>query len=152
MNTNAKRLALRVLVGPEHLWEKRLTTRNLLGAVTSLDWMRTQFLVLFAFFVLGCIPLLTTDPLLPSERPAGMAEELPVNWPTIETHRAQGAEVCGGRIVAAGPHTPSRDVVVVGQDGRTGLMDTGEAWDRNESENEYDDVWVIGVCKKHIER
>ena len=152
MNASTKHRILRVIAGPEHTWETRLSGKNLLGAVTSLNWMRTQFLVLMAFFVLGCIPLLTTDPLLPDERPAGVEEALPVNSPSIETHRAQGEEVCGGAIVAPSKKTPSRDAVVVKLDGSVVLMDTAEVWDRHENKNENDGVWVVGVCKSHIER
>lgn len=151
MNTNAKYLVKRVLVGPEATWDRRLSVSSLLTSGLP-NWVSAQFLVFAALLVLAFIPSLTTDVLFPNERPASMRDSLPVNWPTFETHRAEAEEVCKGKVVPASEKTPSPDAVVVGLDGRTVLMDTDELWDRVESKNEYDNVWTIGVCKSHIQK
>lgn len=118
------------------------------------QYHRVQALILIAFFTFGVVVSLNTDPLLPAEHPQ-VAHDKPNNWPEFDNpvfREKAEKTVCHGKIVRPGGHIKADRVVVVKQNGKMVAMDTGEAFRRVDTKNEYDNVWTIGVCKKHIQR
>lgn len=70
--------------------------------------------------------------------------------PAFETHRATAERVCSGAVVAPDSGQLAAAVVVIKLDGSAVRMDTSDAFDRQESKTDADDVWVIGVCKRDL--
>lgn len=112
---------------------------------------RPQLVIVLAFFAFGIIAAEGSDSMLPATHPT-LDHVKPVNWPTYETHRDEASKVCHGRVLEPSKKTPSPWVIVVKNNGDVVKMATQEAWDRSNDKNEFNHVWTIGVCKKHVEK
>lgn len=77
-------------------------------------------------------------------------DQKPVNEPTYESALPESREICRQPVVVPESHIYATDVVVVRQNGDTVRMDTTEAWNRIESPEDSDDVWVVGICAEDI--
>lgn len=108
-----------------------------------------------ALLAVGC--LLVSFSLANQSDTASVDGNEPKNAPSFDSavHRQAASQVCKaetGRagLVRAHNGVVAAHVMVVRLDGVMERMDTTEAWERLESANEADDIWVVGVCKSDV--